>query len=253
MAEIVKMLAMFPVPGQSDQLQELRLAGYLDVIGGFPLWAVEKVCTKVRRGVYPQLNRAFAPTAAELAEIIRDMLAKEGQPDAAGGIKFDGEIPMTWVVAQDPRWDELCCIEKAANPKSKPYAMTSKYAPGLGRFFRSEYVDALPLTHAEREGRGRLVVTGNLPTIATMPPPRSLTELRALKPGATVSYEEAMILTDGRPPVGRFEDAEGARARTAKRAGPARSDADLKAAIAERLRASQPPRAEGTTEDRMAP
>jgi hypothetical protein len=151
LAELVKMLSLFPVPGQSDEGQKLRLAGYLEVISGFPSWVVQIACVKVCRGLYPQLNRAFAPTPAELAEIIRELLVKEGKPDADGVIKFDGEVPMTWVRADDPRWAVLCDVAKKANPKNRHYPMTSKHAPGRGSFFRTEYVDAVPLTDAERD------------------------------------------------------------------------------------------------------
>lgn len=162
---------MFPVSGMSEEMQRLRVAGYVETLSNFPLEAVHYVCARVRLGEYDQLNRAFAPTVAELAELVREQAARQA--------RFSNR-------------------------------------PVLRR------------------------LGANPPVVVIMPPPRSLTELRALKPGATVSYEEAMILTDGRPPRGRFEDAEGPRARTVNKAGPARSDADLKAAIAERLRASMP-------------
>lgn len=169
LTEVGKLLAMFPVSGMSEEMQRLRVAGYVETLSNFPLEAVHYVCARVRLGEYDQLNRAFAPTVAELADLVREQAARQA--------KF----------ANRPVFRRL---------------------------------------------------TSSLPVIVTMPPPRSLTELRALKPGATVSYEEAMILTNGRPPVGRFEDAEGTRARVAHKAVPARSDAELKAAIAERLRAS---------------
>lgn len=154
-AELVRMFAVFPVQDQSREGQKLRLETYLADLGGFPAWVVQIACVKVRRGLFPQLNRAFAPTSAELAEIVRELLVKDGKADADGTIKFEGEAPVTWVPSHDPRWSELCRMAKAETPKAKPYAMTSKYAPGLGRFFNTAHVDAMPLTDAEREAMNR--------------------------------------------------------------------------------------------------
>lgn len=144
-AELATMFALFPVTDQSQSAQELRLVGYLEAIGGFPAWVVQIARVKVCRGLYPHLNRAFAPSPAEFAEIVRELMVRNRpQSDVPGEISFDGEIPMTWIPEGDPRWDALCRIAKAANPKNKHYPMTSKYVPGgRGSFFRTEYVKAM--------------------------------------------------------------------------------------------------------------
>lgn len=138
LTEVGKLLAMFPVSGMSEEMQRLRVAGYVETLASFPLEAVHYVCARVRLGEYDQLNRAFAPTAAELAELVRAQVARQA--------KFSNR-------------------------------------PVIRR------------------------LSARSPVVVIMPPPRPLTELRALPVGASVSYEEAMILTDGKPPRGRFEGA----------------------------------------------
>lgn len=97
------------------------------------------------------------PPASDLIAAVRSLtraVARSG--GIQGEITADGEIPMTWILASDPRWPELCAIAKAREPrykpewKPKPYAATSKYAPGVGRWFRSEHVRGVPVTDDER-------------------------------------------------------------------------------------------------------
>ena len=99
------------------------------------------------------------PPASELIAAV-----KNARPGASamsvggipGEIFFDGEIPMIWVFDDDPRWPELCDIARKLEPvdkkgrHAKPYPMTSKYAPGVGRFFRAEHVRSVPVSDAER-------------------------------------------------------------------------------------------------------
>lgn len=100
------------------------------------------------------------PSASELIEAVRALVPSGTAPAAIGsGIKgeivFDGEIPMVWILADDPRWGDLVAMAKAMEPRAKngkppnPIATTSKHAPGVGRFFRSEHVRGVPITDAE--------------------------------------------------------------------------------------------------------
>jgi hypothetical protein len=70
-------------------------------------------------------------------------LSDEGQRQPDGTITFDGDVPMTWVPAKDPRWKALCAVSRAADHRNQHYPMTSKYAPGLGSYFRTMYVRGL--------------------------------------------------------------------------------------------------------------
>lgn len=143
MAELARLFSVFPIAGESADERRLRLQTYWDTLRDFPSWAVEMAGAKVRRGVYPDLNRSFAPTPAEFSHFVRGELASGSKPSVPGEIRYDGERPMVWIPEGDRRWAELCRMEKAENPKAKPCAMTSKYAQGRGRFFAARYVDAL--------------------------------------------------------------------------------------------------------------
>jgi hypothetical protein len=134
----------------SEEMQRLRVAGYVETLANFPLEAVHNVCAGVRRGEYDHLNRSFAPTVAELADLVRGYAARQ--------------------------------------------AKVSK----------------------QRVTRR---LSASPPVITIIPPPRSLAELRALPRGARVNYEEAMLLTDRKPPRGRFETA-GPRVRANDGAAP---------------------------------
>lgn len=71
MAELSRMFLVFPIPGESHDVREARLQTYWDSIKDFPASAVEVGIARVCRGMYPQLNRAFAPSPAEFCEIVR--------------------------------------------------------------------------------------------------------------------------------------------------------------------------------------
>jgi hypothetical protein len=98
------------------------------------------------------------PSIGELIAAMRSLTPSRVAPreDIPGEINFDGEIPMTWIFADDPRWDELCDIARKMEPPdrqgrpSRPYPMTSKYAPGVGRFFRTAHVRSVPISNEER-------------------------------------------------------------------------------------------------------
>lgn len=93
------------------------------------------------------------PAAGELITAVKALVpshAAVGESGIEGEITADGEIPMTWILADDPRWRDLCAIARAANRKNKHYPMTSKHAPGLGSWFRSEYVRGVPITEPEK-------------------------------------------------------------------------------------------------------
>lgn len=68
-----------------------------------------------------------------------------------GEIYYGGDSPQIWIFANDPRWKALCAIVKAGDREAKPRAMTSKYAPGYGRFFNAGQVRGVPVGDAERE------------------------------------------------------------------------------------------------------
>jgi len=89
------MFAVFPVQDQSVQGQELRLTGYVEAIGDFPLWAVERARVKVVRGLVPDLDRAFAPTPGQFAEVIREILIQNPIGSDTSTNSYDGEVPMT--------------------------------------------------------------------------------------------------------------------------------------------------------------
>lgn len=76
---LARLLAMFPVQGQTADGQRLRLAGYVEALGVFPLAAVRHVAGAAMRGEYETLNRTFAPTSAELADLIRAHVAREAK------------------------------------------------------------------------------------------------------------------------------------------------------------------------------
>jgi hypothetical protein len=110
-------------------------------------------------------GKGFPPASELIAAVKRIVPAAGGNGAAAdvlGGPAFDGEIPMIWILAADPRWRELCRIAIAMEPRDKqgrrvkPYPMTSKYAQGLGRFFRIQHVRGVPLTGDERQHIGEL-------------------------------------------------------------------------------------------------
>lgn len=67
-------------------------------------------------------------------------MSDEGEKHPDGTITFDGDVPMTWVPAKDPRWKLLCQVSHAADKRNRHYPMQSKYAPGLGSFFRTQFV-----------------------------------------------------------------------------------------------------------------
>ncbi len=96
------------------------------------------------------------PAASELITAVKT-IAPTGLAAIDGGAAFateinaDGPMPTTWILAHDPRWGALCRIARSADRQCKPFAMTSKHAPGLGRWFRTEHVRALPITDAERD------------------------------------------------------------------------------------------------------
>lgn len=167
LTEVGKLLAMFPVSGLSEEMQRLRVAGYVETLSSFPLDAVHYVCARVRLGEYDQLNRAFAPTAAELADLVRTHAARQA--------KFSNR-------------------------------------PVFRRLTTKSQV------------------------IEIIPPPRSLAELRALRTGSTVSYEEAMLLTDGRPPRGRFDERNGPKASVSETPGRPLPEAALAAVPNARVR-----------------
>jgi hypothetical protein len=64
---------------------------------------------------------------------------------------------MVWIFEEDPRWAELCKRAGDLEPrdkdgrKARPYAMVSKFAPGVGRWFRVEHVPGFPMSPAERD------------------------------------------------------------------------------------------------------
>lgn len=88
------------------------------------------------------------PSASELIAALKTIVPKIAVA-ADGMIRFEGEVRMTWILADDPRWHQLCAIARRADHRNRHYPMASKYAPGLGSFFRTEFVDGVPLSEVE--------------------------------------------------------------------------------------------------------
>lgn len=70
-------------------------------------------------------------------------MSGEGVKNPDGTITLDGDVPMTWVPARDPRWKLLCQVSHAGDKRNRHYPMVSKYATGLGSFFRTKYVQSI--------------------------------------------------------------------------------------------------------------
>ena len=73
-AELAKLVSAFPMQGQSDSPVSLRVEAYFEALGMAPAWAVREARLRVVRGQEPTLNKSFAPTPPELAEIVRAIL-----------------------------------------------------------------------------------------------------------------------------------------------------------------------------------
>lgn len=73
-AELAKLVSAFPMQGQSDSPVSLRVEAYFEALGMAPAWAVREARLRVVRGQEPTLNKSFAPTPPELAEIVRSIL-----------------------------------------------------------------------------------------------------------------------------------------------------------------------------------
>jgi hypothetical protein len=130
------MFLVFPIPGESHETRELRLETYWDTIKDLPAAAVEVCATKVRVGSYDSLNRTFAPTTAEFANLVRREIDAGYKRESRGENRF--------------------------RPLEPPI-----------------------LTHPILKARYEA-------------------ELRMLPVDSRVNYEEAMILTNGKPTIGRF-------------------------------------------------
>lgn len=101
------------------------------------------------------------PSASELIDAVKTIVPTASAPSAEGSgipgeIVFDGEVPMVWILADDPRWSTLCDVARRLEPRDKqgraprPFATTSKHAPGVGRFFRSEHVRGVAMSDADK-------------------------------------------------------------------------------------------------------
>lgn len=117
--------------------------------------AVEALHELADRIIATRKTKGF-PSASELIDAVKAIPAAAGARDRSGPqddgtIRFDGAAPVTWVPSDDPRWAELVAMGRKANPTARISATTSKYAPGIGWYFPTVNVDALPLTDVERQ------------------------------------------------------------------------------------------------------
>lgn len=72
--ELAKLIAAFPSqdPGVSA---DLRIAAYFEALEGFPVAAVCAAREKINRGLVADLNKAFAPTPAQFADVVRKIVS----------------------------------------------------------------------------------------------------------------------------------------------------------------------------------
>lgn len=68
--EIVMLLGNFPLPDGADA--KLRMAGYVEALAGFPLWAVSEACRRIRMGETEVVR--FSPTPVELGNVVKAVL-----------------------------------------------------------------------------------------------------------------------------------------------------------------------------------
>lgn len=145
---IERLAVIFGRPHSPDGLAEV-------LAKDAPAYADEKSFSDLADRVISTRKTKGFPSASELIAAVKAIpptAADLGQREPDGTIRFDGAAPVTWVPADDPRFDELCAMERAADAKREHVgATTSKHAPGRGWYFPSAHVEALPLTETERQ------------------------------------------------------------------------------------------------------
>lgn len=51
----------------------LRVDAYFEALGDFPAWAVQDARLKINSGTVTDINKAFAPTPAQFADVVRNI------------------------------------------------------------------------------------------------------------------------------------------------------------------------------------
>lgn len=71
--ELARMLAAFPAQEQGFSAA-MRIEGYQRVLSAMPLWVVAEACDRVVNGLEHGLDKRFAPSPPQMAEIARNAL-----------------------------------------------------------------------------------------------------------------------------------------------------------------------------------
>lgn len=162
--ELAKLIAAFPTqdPGMTASL---RIEAYSDALHDAPAWAVHEARLRIVRGAVEGLDKRFAPTPPQLAEIVagilrplRDDLSTLCELEAIGVIEEPSEEERARVASGFVALAEELGKESAATVAARARASLETRAGAMG--LDRSAIDALPDAPPRSGALDKLAVKG---------------------------------------------------------------------------------------------
>lgn len=143
--ELAKLLTAFPAQDQSDVPADMRIDAYVDALGVMPAWAVREARLKVVRGEVPDINKNFAPTPPQFADIAKAIMRpfRADLADLEALAKIEAE--------RDPTPEERARVGQAVEELRAEFSENVDKAEQERQARTREHVDKANQTLFERE------------------------------------------------------------------------------------------------------